>query len=158
MLRRHCFGGLIEPLGVVHELDVRARIGPACRDVVRVVILLEHHLIELTVQTLLGALENKLGEALELPVLDRVVGGGDRRLDRARGFQPGVRGAFAGAMHAHQGLEKVEVGEFFRFATGLADVARALKRVAQLGPVLLRPGANEQLLLPAVRQVVEGDG
>ena len=117
---RHALRCVIEPLGVVHEFHVRARMGAARLDVGSVVLLLRHDLGEVAVQALLGPVRDELRQTVQLAVFDRLVGRRDGRLDRAGGLQAGIRRAFAGAVHAHQRLEEIQVGELLGLAAGLA--------------------------------------
>ena len=107
VIGRHGFGSVIKALGVVHELDVGAGKGAACRDVVGAVLPLRNHGVEVLVQAFFHALGDERGERLKLAGLDCLVGGCDRRLDEPCRLETGLTRTFACAMNAHERLEKV---------------------------------------------------
>ena len=83
--------GVVQPLRVVNIFDIRVNVCPTCRHVVRVVLLLGHHIVELLIETFVHALRDDLRQRLELPGFHRPVRGGDRRFRFTRRFQPRIR-------------------------------------------------------------------
>ena len=95
-------GRVVQPLDVVHVLDVCADEGARCLHVVRVEVPLRRDRFELLVQSVLRLLLDEPGHGLQLACLDRLVRGGDGRLNLAD--------AMAGknaALRPDQGLVKV---------------------------------------------------